>query len=110
MIHKSSLDLVSLVDDILDVSRIEAGRLELERSEFDLHKLLGELEANVSVIAADKNLELLFEVAADIPSLLVGDPLRLRQVLTNLCNNAVKFTKQDMSRCASNWSVPKSAM
>ena len=94
LIHKSSLDLVSLVDDILDVSRIEAGRLELVRSKFDLHKLLSELKTNVSVIAADKNLELLFEVAAEIPSSLVGDPLRLRQVLTNLCNNAVKFTKQ----------------
>ena len=86
--------LLRLVDDALDLARIEAGRLELVEADFDLHALLAELEAMFVPLAIGKGLAFECDVAADLPRLVRGDGHRVRQILLNLCNNAVKFTAQ----------------
>ena len=85
--------LLGVINDILDYSKIEAGKLELEESEFDLNELLDSIASQLGDRVASKGLELVFDVAPDLPTLLVGDSLRLRQVLLNLGSNAVKFTE-----------------
>ena len=84
--------LVEIIEDILDLSRIEAGRLEIQRSEFDLDELLAELADVVGVRTGAKGIEVLFVPQQDVPRRLAGDPVRLKQVLLNLLNNAAKFT------------------
>lgn len=91
-IRASARLLGQIIEDILDLSRIEAGRLEIERVEFDLDELLAELSDVVGVRAGQKNLEILFSTAPDVPRRLRGDPVRLKQILLNLLNNAIKFT------------------
>ena len=86
--------LLALVSDILDFSKIEAGRLELEHRTFDLRDCVEETLDLVALRAAQKELELTYEIAPDVPSYLLGDVLRLRQILVNLVSNAVKFTDQ----------------
>ena len=90
----SSLGLMHLLDEILDFSRIEAGVLELEKVEFSLEDVFNYLSANLGPEVGRKRLELVFDFAENVPLQLVGDPLRLRQVLMNLTSNAVKFTEQ----------------
>jgi two-component system sensor histidine kinase/response regulator len=86
--------LLSLINDILDFSKIEAGKLALEHVPFDLGDIFEHL-SSVTVIKADsRRVELVFRVARGVPATLVGDPLRLGQVLINLTSNAVKFTRQ----------------
>ncbi len=92
-IQSSGHSLLSILNDILDFSKIEAGKLEIESVEFQLHEVLDNLSNVVNIKAAEKELELLFEVKQDVPGALVGDPLRLGQVLLNLTSNAVKFTE-----------------
>jgi signal transduction histidine kinase/ActR/RegA family two-component response regulator len=89
----SSQHLLGVVNDILDFSKVEAGKLGLEKSDFQLEKVLHNLRSLVGEKSRAKGLELLFEVAPDVPANLVGDPLRLGQVLLNYANNAVKFTE-----------------
>jgi two-component system sensor histidine kinase/response regulator len=84
--------LLGIVNDVLDFSKIEAGRLEMESTPFRLDEVLERLSALVGARAGEKGLELLFDVAPDTPRALVGDPLRLGQILVNLTGNAVKFT------------------
>jgi two-component system, sensor histidine kinase and response regulator len=84
--------LLGIIDDILDLSRIEAGKLELARRDFNLDEVLHDVSAVVGQRARDKRLEVLFAVRPEIPRGLVGDPVRLSQVLVNLVTNAVKFT------------------
>jgi len=85
--------LLIIINDILDFSKIEAGQLQFEHKEFLLSETLSRL-AHLSIMKAqDKGLELLFDVAADVPKILIGDSLRLEQVLINLVNNAIKFTE-----------------
>jgi len=84
--------LLGIIDDILDFSKIEAGKLEIEETPFLLADVLDKVTAIVGLKAQEKGLEFLLNTAADVPQSLVGDPLRLRQVLINLCNNAIKFT------------------
>jgi PAS domain S-box-containing protein len=91
-IRASGKLLGQIIEDILDLSRIEAGRLEIERVDFDLDELLAELSDVVGVRAGQKNLEVLFSAAPEVPRSLRGDPVRLKQVLLNLLNNALKFT------------------
>ncbi|HEX8154651.1 MAG TPA: ATP-binding protein, partial [Thermoanaerobaculia bacterium] len=91
-IRSSARLLTNIIEDILDLSRIEAGRLEIERVDFDLDELLSDLSDVVGVRAGEKNLEILFATAPDVPRRLRGDPVRLKQVLLNLLNNAIKFT------------------
>ena len=92
-IDKSSKALLSIINDILDYSKIEAGRLELDSIEFDLEELLDNVADLFNVRAEEKSLELVFEIDPDLPPRLIGDPLRLGQVMNNLVGNAVKFTE-----------------
>jgi PAS domain S-box-containing protein len=92
-IRTSGDSLLTLINDILDFSKIEAGRLELETLEFDLHTVLDELAAPLALRAHDKGIELICAASPGVPSRLLGDPGRLRQILTNLASNAVKFTE-----------------
>ncbi|RCV87336.1 ATP-binding protein [Billgrantia montanilacus] len=87
-------NLLALVNDVLDFSRIEAGRLELDRAEVDMVSLVDEALGLQAPLAHQKGLHLLGLVYDDVPSPLRGDPLRIRQVLINLVHNALKFTEQ----------------
>lgn len=92
---KSSGDtLLSLISDVLDFSRIEAGKLELESTEFDLHHTVDQVAISFSSRAESKGLELLCSMHPDVPTAVRGDPGRLQQILMNLVNNAIKFTDQ----------------
>jgi PAS domain S-box-containing protein len=86
--------LLGIMNDILDVSKIEAGKLTLERITFSLHEVLTNVRDIVGEHAVRKHLPLIFTPAPDVPKFLVGDPLRLGQILINLINNAIKFTDQ----------------
>jgi CheY-like chemotaxis protein len=86
--------LLEVLNEILDFSRIEIGRLELEHSPFSLPRAVGKVVNALSVRAYEKGLELVCGLAADLPEYVVGDPLRLRQVLMNLIGNAIKFTPE----------------
>ncbi len=90
---KSSVDaLLSLVNDILDLSKIEAGRMELENIPFSLRDTIGDTVRTLAVRAAEKGLDLSHDIATDVPDAAQGDPGRLRQILFNLIGNAIKFT------------------
>ena len=91
-VKSAALSLLGIINDILDFSKIEAGKLDIENTDFQLENVLDNLSNIVSQKAHDKNLEFLISAQHDIPSNLVGDPLRLGQILINLVNNAVKFT------------------
>ncbi len=92
---KESADgLLTVINDILDLSKIEAGKLELSREPFSLRDCVDDSLGILAVQAGNKGLALSWEVASDVPDRLVGDPGRLRQVLTNLASNAVKYTPQ----------------
>ncbi len=93
IVRDSGEALLGLVNDILDFSKIEAGKMDLEMMGFDLQNLVEDFAANMALRANDKGLELLCGIAADVPTLLCGDPGRLRQILTNLTGNAIKFTQ-----------------
>ena len=88
----SAQSLLRIIDDILDFSKIEAGKLDLERRPFTLEEVLAKVNNVVAYRIQEKGLELLVRIGADLPDTLVGDPLRLGQVLINLVNNAVKFS------------------
>jgi PAS domain S-box-containing protein len=90
--HKSGETLLSLINDILDFSKIEACKLKLEKLNFDLHSTLKDIADLLALSAHEKRLELVCLVEPNVPSLLRGDPGRLRQILLNLGTNAVKFT------------------
>jgi signal transduction histidine kinase/DNA-binding response OmpR family regulator/HPt (histidine-containing phosphotransfer) domain-containing protein len=92
-VEHSGQHLLAIINDILDLSKVEAGKLELDIGEFNLEQLLGKVASLVGEKASDKGLELLFDVAPDVPNALVGDALRLSQMLLNYANNAVKFTE-----------------
>jgi CheY-like chemotaxis protein/HPt (histidine-containing phosphotransfer) domain-containing protein/anti-sigma regulatory factor (Ser/Thr protein kinase) len=90
---KSSADaLLVVINDLLDYSKIEAGKLELERIEMDLRAHVEEVATTLAVAAAAKDIELVVDVAADLPERVNGDPGRIRQALSNLVSNAIKFT------------------
>ena len=93
-IQGSGQHLLGIINDILDFSKIEAGKLTVEEIEFDLERVLDNLANLISEKTSAKGLELVFDVGRDVPHSLVGDPLRLGQVLINYANNAVKFTEE----------------
>jgi two-component system sensor histidine kinase/response regulator len=93
-VHRAAENLLGIINDILDFSKIEAGKLSMERVDFRLEDVLDHVASLVGIKAEDRGLELLFNCSADVPTALVGDPLRLGQILLNLCSNAVKFTEQ----------------
>ncbi|MEX2231084.1 MAG: response regulator [Cyclobacteriaceae bacterium] len=88
----SSESLLRIINDILDFSKIEAGKLTLEEVHFDLEEVFQKLADVITYKAHGKGLEIAFGISSDLPTHLVGDPVRLEQVLSNLCSNAVKFT------------------
>jgi two-component system, sensor histidine kinase and response regulator len=92
MIRKSGDSLLEIINDILDLSKIDAGKLEIENVESDIAAVVEDTVATMVVHAADKELELVADVPADFPALVVTDPGRLRQMLSNLIGNAIKFT------------------
>ncbi|MFB1489684.1 MULTISPECIES: response regulator [unclassified Thiocapsa] len=95
LVVKSSADgLLTIINDILDFSKIEAGKLAVESIDLDLHALVTEIMRSLRVKAQEKPLELLSELAPSVPRRLIGDPGRLRQILVNLLNNAIKFTER----------------
>jgi two-component system, sensor histidine kinase and response regulator len=93
-IQRSAHSLLGIINDILDFSKIEAGKLEMESVDFSLDEVLDNVSTMVGVKVHEKELEFLMDIQQNVPLALVGDPLRLGQVLINLCNNAVKFTEQ----------------
>jgi signal transduction histidine kinase/CheY-like chemotaxis protein len=93
-IRASSGSLLAVINDILDFSKIEAGKLTLDNRALDLRSLIEDIAASMATRAEEKDLELVCVLALDVPSLLRGDPGRLRQVLVNLVGNAVKFTSK----------------
>ncbi len=92
-IDSSSRLLLRIINDILDVSKIDAGRMELEHLEFSLEQLLDSVNDVIAVRAQEQSLRLKLDIADDVPRLLLGDSLRLGQVLINLLGNAIKFTE-----------------
>ncbi|MBF0184284.1 MAG: response regulator [Magnetococcales bacterium] len=93
-IHRAADNLLGIINDILDFSKIEAGKLTMERIDFRLEDVMDNLANLLGLKSEDKGLELLFNIDPQLPTALVGDPLRLGQVLLNLGNNAVKFTEK----------------
>ncbi len=92
-IHSSGQILLNLLEDILDISKIEAGKMTIERVPFDLYELLGTTVRMFSPMAEKKGFVFQSHVGKDVPADLIGDPLHLRQVLINLVGNAIKFTE-----------------
>ena len=93
IIMRSGEHLLTLINQVLDLSKIEAGRLTLNPHNFDLYRLLDDLEDMFRLRASDKQLQLLFERAPNVPQYVCTDEVKLRQVLINLLNNAIKFTE-----------------
>lgn len=91
-IHLSGLNLLGIINDILDFSKIEAGKLKMEAIEFHLEDAISNLITIVEPLTVEKKLKMILNIPHDVPDPLIGDPLRLTQVLTNLVSNAIKFT------------------
>jgi signal transduction histidine kinase/DNA-binding response OmpR family regulator/HPt (histidine-containing phosphotransfer) domain-containing protein len=92
-VHSSAIALLGIINDILDFSKIEAGKLDIEAIDFDIDQVLDNLATVANVKTQEKGLELIFRRDPAVPTVLVGDPLRLGQILINLTNNAIKFTE-----------------
>ena len=97
-IKTSGQNLLEIINDILDISKIEAGKLELEEAEFSIREMLDKVFKIINVFAQNKELNIVVDMDPEIPDVLIGDQLRIRQVLTNLLNNAVKFTEKGYVR------------
>lgn len=93
-INNSAKSLLGILNDILDISKIEAGKLELDRIPFELADEIDNLSTIFAAKSQEKNIEFLIEISLDIPLVMIGDPLRLGQVLINLVGNAIKFTSK----------------
>jgi PAS domain S-box-containing protein len=93
-IGSSSQNLLTIINDILDVSKIEAGKLDIEETEFHLEKVLQGVSDVLSTKIQEKGLEFHFDIENNVPNWLLGDPVRISQIITNLASNAVKFTEK----------------
>lgn len=92
-VNSSATSLLRIINDILDFSKIEAGKLSIEKAEFNLHEVFSDIANLFGHSAAEKEIELIFDVDPEVTPNLIGDPLRLRQIITNLISNAIKFTE-----------------
>jgi CheY-like chemotaxis protein len=92
-VNRSAVNLLGIINDILDFSKIEAGKLTMERIAFRMEDVMTQLASTLGVKLTDAAVELHFKIPADLPPSLLGDPLRLGQILLNLGNNAIKFTQ-----------------
>ncbi|MEO8352218.1 MAG: response regulator, partial [Chthoniobacteraceae bacterium] len=92
-VHNAGTSLLSIINDILDFSKIEAGKLDIEVTDFSLDEVISSVTTLTAQKAHEKGLEFLADLPSSVPQYLMGDPLRLGQILTNLVNNAVKFTE-----------------
>jgi len=97
-INSSATSLLSIINDILDLSKIESGKLILNPANYDFQAMLDNINSMFKYVAKKKGLEFRFDSVGDIPKILYGDDIRLRQVLTNLCGNAVKYTENGYIR------------
>ncbi len=95
IITESSNSLLELINDILDLSKIESGKLEVDNIEFDPHKEFEIIYNLFTIKASDKNIELIKFIDPDIPQIIIGDPMRIKQILINLIGNAIKFTDEN---------------
>jgi CheY-like chemotaxis protein/HPt (histidine-containing phosphotransfer) domain-containing protein len=93
-IDRATHNLLQVINDILDFSKIEAGKLTMEKIPFRLDDILTNLSTIISIKAQEKGLEFIFDTEPGLPEMLIGDPLRLNQVLVNLCGNSLKFTEK----------------
>ena len=94
VVHEAGESLLTVINDILDFSKIEAGKLDLESIIFSLRERVGDVLKSLALRAYGKGLELACRIRPDVPDAVVGDPLRLGQIITNLVGNAIKFTEQ----------------
>lgn len=94
IVKSSSESLLTLINDILDYSKIEAGKMKIEKIDFDLRKTIGDTLKQIAVRAHEKSLELAYYIDKNVPDFLTGDSIRLRQILINLIGNAIKFTSE----------------
>jgi len=101
-VNKSAESLLRIIDEILDFSKIEAGQLDIEEIEYSLYDVFDNVSNLVSQKAAEKGLEFIFDIDPSMPSRLIGDPLRLGQILINLTNNALKFTDKGYLKVSAN--------
>ena len=108
-IHQAGQALLGIINDILDFSKIESGRLELEQVPFSLEEVLDHVAAIMSTCVGNKHLELVVSSAPEQAAHLVGDALRLEQVLLNLTGNAIKFTERGEVEVRSSWKPSKTA-
>ncbi len=92
VVKSSADDLLKLINDVLDFSKIESGKMELERAPFDLRTVVEDVVTSFAKATSERNVELICSIAPDVPTIVKGDRVRLRQVLSNLLNNASKFT------------------
>ncbi len=92
IISKSAKSLLNIINDVLDISKIENGKLELEYHTFSLFDLTESVVELFSVSAKDKNIKFIYEVDPNLPDLIISDSTRLQQVISNLLSNAIKFT------------------
>jgi two-component system, sensor histidine kinase len=93
-VHSSAESLLNIINDILDFSKIEAGKLSLDRVSFDLSETVGDAVEMFAELTVKKRIELMSHISPDIPAVVLGDQVRLRQILVNLIGNAVKFTER----------------
>jgi len=98
LVHSLARSLLLIIDDILDISKIEAGRMTMEQVSFSFRQTVFGILKTLVVRASQNNLDLTYDVDPDIPDQLIGDSLRLRQVITNLVGNAIKFTPSKISK------------
>ena len=95
LVKSSGEALLSVINDILDFSKVESGKLELERIGFNLYNCVGDTMKTMALRAHEKGLEMAYDVGADVPPNLIGDPGRLRQILANLAGNAISLRKKE---------------
>ena len=92
-VHRSGQHLLGIINDILDFSKVEAGKLTIEHIDFEMDKVLDNVANLITEKCSAKGVELVFDIAPDVPQMLIGDSLRVGQILINYANNAVKFTE-----------------